>query len=146
MWRRAWVAGCCVAPLIVIAGCTTPAHPVSQNPPLVAAVAACRSAVAGSSSAQPVEIVFVEKGSGATASDNYISRFADLNEWCTRGGSGGSNSSSFTLSPNITAAQASRVAGTMQATGLFARVYEMTVPSCTTPNLSSGSCTPPTIP
>ena len=141
------MAGCLPVLLSVVAGCSTPANPASENPPVVAAAATCQKAAEEQSSGQPVEIVVVEKQVGSSAGGRYISKFQSLNASCLpSGSSNGSNSNSFTFTPNVTAGFASKIADEIRSTGFFARVTEMTVPPCATPGLPPGSCTPPTTP
>ena len=87
-----------------------------------------------------------EKPGGVSAGESYLTKFADMNGSCAPSGSGGSNTDSFTFAPNVTGARATKIAQEMTATGLFATVTEMSVPSCTTPGLGAGSCTGPTDP
>ena len=144
-WTR--TAACIPFLLVVAAGCSSSAAPnPNPKPPIVASPAACKKATAAPSTQQPVEIVVTEKQGGVSAGENYLSKFSDLNGLCAPGGSGGPNTDSFTFAPNVTAARATQIAREMTATGLFANVTEMTVPSCTTPGLGAGSCTGPTDP
>jgi hypothetical protein len=88
----------------------------------------------------------VEKSGGSAAGEQYLTRFQNLNTSCVPSGSGGSKTDSFTFTPNVSVGLASEVADEMRSTGLFARVTEMMVPSCTAPGLPAGNCTPPTSP
>src|ERR1035441_8461832 len=123
MRRRAWMAGCLPVLLSVVAGCSTPANPASENPPLVAGAGTRHTAAEEQSAGQPVEIVVVEKQVGSSAGGRYISKFQSLNASCLAGGSSnGSNSNSFTFTPNVTAGFESTAADEIRSTGFFARV------------------------
>jgi hypothetical protein len=151
MRRRRWIAGCIPLLLLVVAGCSTPAETAaSHKPPVVAASAACQKSAEEHSTAQPVEIVLVEKQGDSSAANGYVTAFENLNRYCAPSGyhSGalGPVTVSFTFTPNVSAALATKIADEMRATGFFDRVTEMTVPPCITSGPTSGSCTSPTVP
>jgi len=133
--------------MVVAAGCSTTPPAAAVHPvPQVATATACEAATQGDTSVQPVQIVVKLKADEVAAGNRYLTIFGNHNASCMPSGSGTTDTQSFTFAPNITAARASEVADDLRTTGLFASVTEITVPPCTEPGLTSGSCTPPTTP